>query len=183
MEYSIININFDFRIDSQDRDIDSANSTLRQYHKILWSKILPNGKFFNLSDKEEQEFHKSKKDGIYLHHKSELGGFFLGSDAITHTYKNHKRKQWIIQQIPNEVDELYATGFTIGAYIIFPNNKINGENTINQERGCNKLIDDRFDLTLECIRRYYLGQEKPNPLYETLKRYKNFFDLFGDFNN
>ena len=43
----------------------------------------------------------------------------------------------------------------------------------------NSLIDDRFDLTLECIRRFYLGQT--SPLYDTLFRYKNFFDLFDNF--
>ena len=43
----------------------------------------------------------------------------------------------------------------------------------------NSLIDDRFDLTLECIRLFYLEQE--SPLYDTLLRYKNFFDLFESF--
>ena len=44
----------------------------------------------------------------------------------------------------------------------------------------NSLIDDRFDLTLECIRRYYLGID--NPLYDTILGYKSYFDLFQDFN-
>jgi hypothetical protein len=39
-------------------------------------------------------------------------------------------------------------------------------------------IDDRFDLTLECIRRHYLGI--PSPLSNTLTRYQPFFELFGD---
>lgn len=43
----------------------------------------------------------------------------------------------------------------------------------------NRLIDDRFDLTLECIRRYYLGIK--SPLYDTILWYKSFFDLFQDF--
>ena len=51
--------------------------------------------------------------------------------------------------------------------------------TINGERGWNKRIVDRFDLTLECIRRYYLDIE--SPLKETLERYKSFFLLFEDF--
>lgn len=38
---------------------------------------------------------------------------------------------------------------------------------------------DRFDLTLECIRRHYLGQR--SPLGETLARYRDFFALFEDF--
>lgn len=166
----IIDTNFNFYSDARGSDPDSTSPTLKKYHKLLWSKPLPNGKAFDLCD---------NKKGAYLYHKSEPGEFFLGSDAITHSYKNHKRKNWIIKQIPKEVDELFDAGSTIGAYIIFPNNRINGNHTINQARGVNSLIDDRFDLTLECIRLFYLGQK--SPLYDTLLRYKNFFDLFDNF--
>ena len=48
-------------------------------------------------------------------------------------------------------------------------------------RGINRLIDDRFDLTLECIKRFY--SKLPSPLYKTLIKYKNFFDLFESFEN
>ena len=166
----IIDTKFNFYSDARGGDPDSTSPTLRKYHKTLWSKPLPSGKTFDLCD---------NKNGAYLYHKSELGEFFLGSDAITHSYKNHKRKNWIIKQIPKEVDELFNAGSTIGAYIIFPNNRINGNHTINQARGVNSFIDDRFDLTLECIRLFYLGQK--SPLYDTLLRYKNFFDLFDNF--
>lgn len=81
--------------------------------------------------------------------------------------------------IPTHVNELFDTGSTIGAYTIFPNNRINGNHTINQARGVNSLIDDRFDLTLECIRLFYMRQK--SPLYDTLMRYKTFFDLFDNF--
>ncbi|MDD3480439.1 MAG: hypothetical protein WAN90_07735 [Dysgonamonadaceae bacterium] len=166
----MIDINFNFFSDAKGGDPDSTSPTLRKYHKILWSKPLPNGKPFNLTD---------NKKGVYLYHTSELGEFFLGSDAITHSYKNHKRKQWLTIQIQDEVNELFDAGSTIGAYILFPNNRVDGKHTINQARGVNSLIDDRFDLTLECIRLFYLGQE--SPLYDTFLRYKNFFDLFEDF--
>jgi hypothetical protein len=83
----------------------------------------------------------------------------LGSGAITHSNKNHKRKKWLTEQIPTEVNELFDTGSTIGANIIFPNNRIDGKHTINQARGVNSLIDDRFDLTLECIRLFYSGKK------------------------
>jgi len=165
-----IDTTFNFYSDSNGRDPDRASPTLRKYHKTLWSKPLPNGKLLELRD---------DKKGAYLYHNSELGEFFLGSDAITHSYKNHTRKKWLTDQIPNEVNELFDAGSTIGAYIIFPNNRIDGKPTINQARGVISLIDDRFDLTLECIRRFYL-QEK-SPLYDTLLRYKGFFDLFDDF--
>jgi hypothetical protein len=166
-----IDIEFDFNSDAKGGDPDSTSPTLRNYHKQLWSKPLPNGKVFELRD---------NVSGAYLYHSSELGEFFLGSDAITHSYKNQKRKQWLIRQLPHKADELFKAGSTIGAYILFPNRRIQGKPTINQARGVNSLIDDRFDLTLECIRRFYLGIV--NPLNDTLLRYKSFFDLFLDFN-
>ncbi len=166
----IVDTTFNVYSDARGGDPDSTSSTLRIYHKILWSKPLKNGKKFDLTD---------NKSGKYLYHSSELGEFILGSDAITHSYKNHKRKQWLIKQIPKEVDELFDTGSTIGAYTLFPNNRIDGKHTINQARGVNGLIDDRFDLTLECIRLFYLGQQ--SPLFDTLLRYKYFFDLFDNF--
>lgn len=166
----MIDIEFNFYSDAKGGDPDSTSKTLRKYHKYLWSKTLPNGKSFSLTD---------ERNGAYLYHNSEIGEFFLGSDAITHSYKLHKRKKWLTDQIPDEVNELFRTGSTIGAYIIFPNNRVNGQHTINQARGVNSLIDDRFDLTLECIRLFYIGKE--SPLFNTLLRYSNFFDLFGDF--
>jgi hypothetical protein len=67
---------------------------------------------------------------------------------------------------------------TIGGHIIFPAHKKNGF-TINQARGVSRIISDRFDLTLECIRRFYRDEE--SPLSKTLTNYKDFFDLFLDF--
>lgn len=166
----VIDTTFNVYTDAQGGDPDSTSPTLRCYHKFLWSKTLPNGKLFELTN---------NKSGVYLYHISDLGEFCLGSDAITHSYKNHKRKTWLTQQIQEEVKELFDTGSTIGAYTLFPNNRIDGQHTINQERGVNSLIDDRFDLTLECIRLFYLGQE--SPLFDTLLRYKNFFNLFESF--
>lgn len=166
----VIDTTFNVYSDAKGGDPDRTSPTLRKYHKILWSKPLPNGNILDLYE---------NKKGAYLYHKSELGEFFLGSDAITHSYKNQKRKNWIVTQIPNEVNELFNAGSTIGAYILFPNTRINGRHTINQARGVNSLIDDRFDLTLECIRLFYLGQK--SPLYDTLFRYKRFFDLFDTF--
>jgi hypothetical protein len=166
----MVDTTFNVYSDADGGDPDSTSPTLRLYHKMLWSKPLPNGRFFQLSDNHS---------GTYLYHKSEQGEFFLGSDAITHSYKSHKRKYGITKQIPGEVNDLFDAGSTIGAYILFPNKRIDGHHTINQARGVNSLIDDRFDLTLECIRRFYLRQQ--SPLYDTLLRYKDFFDLFDDF--
>jgi hypothetical protein len=51
--------------------------------------------------------------------------------------------------------------------------------SINQRRGIHHRIPDRFDLTLECIRRHYAGAS--SPLAELLATYRDFSALFGDF--
>lgn len=168
----MIDITFDMYSDTPPgKDPDSCSPTLQQYHKLLWCKPLPNGKLFDLTENTA---------GAYLHHHSDAGEFFFSSDAITHSYKNTKAMSSILQQLPEEFSEsLFKTGSTVGSYIIFPSKKIDRKMTINGARGTSGKIKDRFDLTLECIRRHYAGIE--NPLGETLKRYSVFFDLFGTF--
>lgn len=166
----MIDTKFNMQSDARGGDPDSTSPTLKSYHKILWNKPLPNGKIFELSDSQR---------GAYLYHNSELGEFFLGSDSITHSYKNQKKYKEITEQVPKHVNELYDAGSTIGAFILFPNKRIDGKYTINQARGINALINNRFDLTLECIRRYYKAEN--SPLYETFLRYNRFFDLFETF--
>ena len=86
----------------------------------------------------------------------------------------------IIDQIPEaETEEFNRIGYTIGGMMVFPGYRVDGKMTINQARGCHPRIRDRFDLTLECIRRHYL--DEPSPLSDTLARYADFFGLFGDF--
>ena len=152
------------------RDPDSHSPTLRNYHKFLWSKKLPNGLLFKLDETIPMR----------LHHKSDLGEFVLSSDSIAHTYSNIKSTTNIIKKIDTkELEKFVSLCSTIGGYIIFPSERINNQMTINGARGVNKKIRDRFDLTLECIRRYY--QNLDNPLNNTLKNYESFFKLFGNF--
>ena len=166
----MIDTSFNMYSDANGGDPDATSPTLRRYHKLLWSKSLPSGEIFDL---------REDAPGYYLHHSSTLGDFSLGSDAITHSYKNQINKKWLTTQIPKEVQELFDHGSTIGSYIVFPNRKVDGKHTVNQARGILRLIDDRFDLTLECIRRYYA--DETSPLAETLTRYAPFFRLFGTF--
>jgi hypothetical protein len=64
--------------------------------------------------------------------------------------------------------------------MVFPSNQVGRKPTINVMRGfLSRSIADRMDLTLECVRRHYLGQA--SPLSDTLGRYREFFDLFEDF--
>ena len=166
----MIDTTFNMYSDANGGDPDITSLTLRRYHKLLWSKELPNGVFFDLQEKVNDS---------YLWHSSILGNFSLGSDAITHSYKHHRGKKWLTSQIKEEVNELYNLGSTIGGYIIFPNTQVERKSTINQARGVLRKIDDRFDLTLECIRRFYINES--SPLEDTLSRYKDFFQLFDNF--
>jgi len=171
MEIKRIDITFDTRSDSKGKDPDSASKTLKQYHKLLWSKPLPGGKLFRLDD---------KRSGSYLYHKSELGEFFLSSDSVIHTYFRWPKTQHIIAQVPKDVmNYFYTLAWTVGGFMVFPGNSINRKHTMNQARGINKRINDRFDLTMECIRMYY--QDETSPLFEAIKRYDDFFSLFVDF--
>ena len=44
----MIDMNFDFRKDSECGDPDNDSQKLYENHKILWNKILPNEKIFEL---------------------------------------------------------------------------------------------------------------------------------------
>ena len=139
----MIDIAFNMFSDTPDgKDPDSYSPTLHSYHKILWSKPLPNGISFDLDTETK----------MLLHHNSELGEFFLSSDAVGHTYKNIQSMSHIINKISSEeIDSFYALCSTIGAYIIYPSKRVDKKMTINGARGTNGKIKDRFDLTLESV--------------------------------
>ena len=104
----MINVNFNFFSEvKKGQDPDAKSPTLKKYHKILWSKSLPNGKTFNLKD-DNTELSKN-----YLYHKSQLGYYVFGSDAITHSYRKHKSKKHITEQIPDEVNDMFIQGGNI----------------------------------------------------------------------
>ncbi|MCL1810933.1 MAG: hypothetical protein FWG41_01755 [Methanomassiliicoccaceae archaeon] len=164
----IIDVDHDFwkNYRTDKKDPDSHDTLLREYHRLLWSKPLPDGRPLLLDR--------------YLQHNSELGSFSFSSDSFMHTYSGWKRYQNVIGQIPKEeIEYFYRVASTIGAITIFPSNKVNGMRTINGEKGCNAGILDRIDLTMECIRRHYAGES--SPMSATLERYASFFGLFGDF--
>jgi hypothetical protein len=167
-----IDITFDCRSDTPPGgDPDARSPTLRRYHKLLWSKPLPSGRVFELSDTTPR---------IYLHHRSELGEFFLSSDSVIPTFSRARRLAPVIDQIPVEEREAFMRiGYTIGGMMVFPGNRIDRKVTINSARGFHPLIKDRFDLTVECIRRHY--RDERSPLGDVLVRYADFFGLFGDF--
>lgn len=167
-----IDTEFEFHADSRpgvDPDKgpnDGGSSTLQRYHRELWSKPLPSGIVFKLEPER----------GSYLVHRSAAGTFYLSSDAITSHLSSRAWK--VIQSIPPD-QRPQSEPYTIGSSIVLPGDVRNRKMTINGARGFHPRIADRFDLTLECIRRHYLNQ--PSPLADTLERYADFFRLFVHF--
>lgn len=118
------------------------------------------------------------RPGNYLVHRSKLGTFWLSSDASIATLR--KRARPLVEELgATALEELQAIGYTIGGMMLFPSNKVDGKMTLNGARGWHPRIADRLDLTLECIRRHYVGVS--SPLSSTLARYDDFFALFDDF--
>ncbi len=176
-----IDVNFDFTLDSYqywdgfwDRkdglgggysDPDSSSLMLQEYHSVLWGRELPNGEKMKLT----------KGSGSnYL----TWNGFRFGSDAIIVSFRYYRYKE-IIEQFKQRIGDYKAfyedyihKAYTIGGMIIFPKHN----NSMNQCKGTNKLISDRWDLTLECIRRYYEGED--SPLSDVTNSDKKFYDLF-----
>lgn len=80
-----------------------------------------------------------------------------------------------LEDYKNYYEDFLRKSYTIGGSIIFPKH----QSSMNQNRGTNGFICDRWDLTLECIRRYYSGET--SPLHETILADKAFYELFVDF--
>ena len=183
-DLSEIDVSFDFTSDSAgywsnfwnnngglgagNCDPDTSSKTLQKYHSLLWSKKLPCGDIMNLT---------AGTGSDYLTYKN----FRFGSDSITASFR-YKKYRYMIDKVANAlpcyksyVENYLHNTYTIGGMIIFPK-RMGG---INQSRGCNSKIRDRWDLTLECIRLYYNNQK--SPLYDVLIKEKEFFDLFVNF--
>ena len=124
----VIDTTFDFRSDTPPgQDPDACSPTLRRSHQLLWSKPLPNGTSFELDVTTPY---------AYLHHLSEVGEFFLTSDAVIPTFTRWRIMKHIIEQIPEAENEAFRTlGYTIGGMMVFPGNQVDGKQTINAARG------------------------------------------------
>lgn len=162
---------FDFRNDSNGKDPDAYSPTLRKYHRLLWSKQLPIG--------ERLELEENNSSLVYRFNMQTMK---FGSDSISNSYIGTKKIAHLANEVSSsEFEEFRDKGSTIGGYIIFPSERVDGKMTINGARGLNIKIADRFDLTLECIRLHY--QRRENPLEGTFKNPVNtfFFSLFRNF--
>jgi hypothetical protein len=132
---SLIDTTFDVRTNAGSRDPDRYSATLRRYHQRLWSKPLPTGEMFDLDAR--------------LHHKSNLGEFWLSSDSIVHTYTRWNRP--ILVNVLATISTKDKTAFydlacTVGAFLVFPvPTRAQGkrQQSINQRRGTHTPPDPR----------------------------------------
>lgn len=147
-------------------DVDIHSKTLREYHRILWGRQLPNGTVFDL-----------KNDSHYLSFK----GMHFGSDSISSSFR-YKSYMSMFEQIKKAVPDYQ--GFyknylsqtnTIAGFVIFPKHP----GSMNQCRGTRVSISDRWDITLDCIRRFYLREN--NPLSDVFENDRQFYEMFVDF--
>ncbi|MBQ7624855.1 MAG: hypothetical protein IJS65_06250 [Clostridia bacterium] len=149
-------------------DPDSLSKSLQLYHQSIWSRKLPCGDTMVL---------QCGSGPNYLTWKD----FRFGSDSIIVSFRHEKYRhmldevQKVVPDYKTFVEDYLHKAYTIGGTIIFPKHA----GSINQAKGTNPKLRDRWDLTLECIRRYYCKKE--SPISKTLARDKDFFDLFIDF--
>lgn len=164
-----LDVEYDYRKDCPGKDPDAASQKLYETHKTLWNKELPNGAYFNL------RILNPNSSRILLANDACDN---LSSDGICATFLGRRNMEFDFWFTENENEDFTSKGRTIGAHIIFPAHRRNGH-TINQARGCHVKIRDRFDLTLECISRFFEGRD--SPLTKTLDKYKDFIELFVNF--
>ncbi|MFA4841695.1 MAG: hypothetical protein WC580_08300 [Agrococcus sp.] len=159
--------NFDFQSDAKGKDPDAHSPMLRRFHQRLWSKALPGGGELRL---------RTDDPARYLAARIGPDEIVLKSDSIIQTFSYWQRMKSILATIDR--DELKAfddLSYTIGGMLVWPA----GPPSINQDRGTSRVIADRIDLTLECVRLHYAGEE--HPLSRAFDRNAWFFSLFRDF--
>lgn len=154
-------------------DPDSKSKNLQQQHLTLWNKGILGNELFAITDTDNSFCLKYKN--MRLSSDSMINSFRWTPLILPFNLKEEFEKNGLDYKTFQE-DYLKKT-FTIGAMIIFPKHR----NSVNQRRGCNSDIKDRFDLTLECIKRYYAKDSSYNPLKDILQNDKDYFDLFIDF--
>lgn len=161
----------DFRAECPGRDPDAYSPTLKRYHQRLWSKRTPSGEVLELRDDRRT---------AYLYHRGQVDTFFFASDTMMTSFQRNANVQLLAVSVEDQRElSRWEDRYTIGGFIVFPGDRIDGRPTINGARGMHPRIKDRFDLTLECIRRHYEGGD--SPLTVPLARYAKFFELFSSF--
>ena len=149
------------------RLIRRSTSGLRRVEMTLTSTVRRSGRTTSSSGASRcRAVHMFELDVIttyrpFLHHLSSRGEFYLTSDSVMPTWIHWKRTAELIPLIPaSELEQFRTIAHQIGGKLVFPGKQIDRKPTINQERVGTKIAD-RLDLTLECIRLHYLGEDQP----------------------
>ena len=180
----IFDTSFDYKSDKPARtrpDADRDSPLLRLDHELLWTKKLNSGVAFAPAAPS------ARRKG-YLIFADPVNGneSWYGSDAITSSYTHWLRPKTLVNAISglngDQRSRYLDPPYTIGSSMIWPVRK-KDRPTMNTARGfgsSGRLIGDRMDLTLECIRRGYAG-EPESPLADVIHAYEDFFSLFDGF--
>jgi hypothetical protein len=176
---SAIDPDFDFADDYRNgRDPDRWSQRLYDWQLLLWSR--------NVSGIKPFELEVVWSAGYTMRLTADGRSFRLASDGLMQTWSTPGWRRRFAPEVSEEIEadrsDFFRIASTIGGYLLWPLNRPDQDgHSINQVRGRTREIDDRFDLTLECIRRAYDVPDAYNPLRECLDRYWDFFELFGDF--
>lgn len=151
------------------KDPDKYNDELGKAHCILWS-----------SKNKLGELGHSKYNRL----STTINGieFIFTPDSITNSYYKNKTVSSFDDEVQQLIEEYKRKENTIGSSIIFPI-RIDGQSiiwTMNRARGLSKKVHDRFDYSLECIKRYY-DKNEDNPLLKAVEKSSKFFDTFDSF--
>ncbi|WP_369046691.1 DUF6994 family protein [Sinomonas sp. P10A9] len=179
----VFDVFFDYKTDRPARsrpDADRDSPRLRSDHELLWTKKLNSGVHFAPTAPS------ARRNGYLIYTDTSEARHWYGSDAITSSYTGWSRPTSLAGAIASlnedERSRYLNPPYTIGSAMIWPVRK-KDRPTINTARGfgpSGRLIGDRMDLTLECIRRHYSG-EQDSPLAGVLGAYADFFELFDGF--
>lgn len=189
------------------RDPDSLSQNLYNMHERIWNEQCEKFNIPKVSPNKDCELKINEKDiylgsdsimSIYWHWKrmqqrlkefadyldengnlmdneikrmeGEIGKSRQEKCFYDENWDKIKRFIWLYLQKSN----------TIGGFTVFPRHETP---TVNTKRGSSTKICDRFDLTLECIRRAYqeddFYRDDINPLFGIPEEDKSFFRMFG----
>lgn len=158
-------------------DPDDKSPSLRLTHQLLWTKELDSGVLFAPTAPSV------RREGYLIDTDPSGTRHWYGSDAITASYSSWTAPPSLVEAVAGLDDEQRTQyldpPYTIGSAMIWPVRK-KDRDTVNRVRGRNRLIADRMDLTLECIRRHYAG-DSAHPLAPATDAYADFFALFDGF--
>lgn len=163
-----VDVDVDFRSDTPPgQDPDSRSKTLRRFHSRLWSRPTPSGVDHYLSMRAARPYLTLDATGITL-----------TSDTTMNSHRTRMRK--FKDSLSHDAwAEYFYVGHTIGGRMLFPGAPHRGAWSFNQARGMSSQVRDRFDLSLECIRRHFSGEA--SPLSAVLEAQAGYFSRFRSF--